>query len=88
MADRANREHIVEGQREIAGGDEQRSRGDLVRLGALDRLDHLVGIDVAEHVVKHVAGDPITATLIATPSLCKICLWRRNETALRMASSI
>jgi hypothetical protein len=30
----------------------------------------------------------MTVTLIATPSLCKICLWRRNEIALRIASSI
>jgi hypothetical protein len=27
-------------------------------------------------------------TLTATPSLCRICFWRRNETALRIASSI
>jgi len=31
---------------------------------------------------------PMTVTLIATPSLCKICLWRRNEIALRMGSNI
>src|SRR5690348_4622487 len=30
----------------------------------------------------------MTETLIATPSLCRICLWRRNETALRIDSSI
>ena len=57
-ADRAHREQVVEGQREIAGGDEQRRQRDLARLGALDRLDHLVDVDAAEHVVEHVARDP------------------------------
>jgi hypothetical protein len=27
-------------------------------------------------------------TLIATPILCRICLWRRHETVLRIDSSI
>jgi len=31
---------------------------------------------------------PMTVTLITTPSLCRICFWRRNEIALRIASSI
>jgi hypothetical protein len=30
----------------------------------------------------------MTVTLIATPNLCKICLWRRNEIVLRIGSSI
>jgi hypothetical protein len=30
----------------------------------------------------------MTVTLIATPNLCRIWFWRRNETALRIASSI
>jgi hypothetical protein len=30
----------------------------------------------------------MTVTLIRTPSLCRTCFWRRNEIALRMASSI
>jgi hypothetical protein len=30
----------------------------------------------------------MTETLTATPSLCRICFWRRNEIALRIASSI
>jgi hypothetical protein len=31
---------------------------------------------------------PMTVTLTATPSLCKICLRRRNEIARRIGSSI
>src|SRR3954471_23506575 len=30
----------------------------------------------------------MTVMLIKTPSLCRTCFWRRNDTALRMASSI
>src|SRR6516162_1258175 len=30
----------------------------------------------------------MTVTLIATPILCRICLWRRNKTVLRIDSSI
>src|SRR6202022_2221416 len=30
----------------------------------------------------------MTVTLTTTPSLCRICFWRRNEIALRIASSI
>ena len=58
VADRAHREQIVEGQREIARRHEQRRQRDLARLGALDGLDHLVGVDAAQHVVEHVASDP------------------------------
>src|ERR1700688_4505700 len=57
-ADRANREPVVEGQREIARGDEQRRQCDLAILGLLDRLDDLVDVDTAQHVVEHVARDP------------------------------
>ena len=57
-ADRAHREQVVEGQGEIARGDEQRRQRDLARLGALDGLDDLVDVDAAEHVVEHVASDP------------------------------
>ncbi len=57
MADRAYREQIVEGQREIAGCDEQSRQHDLARLGALDGLEHLVGVDAAQHVIEDVAGD-------------------------------
>jgi len=56
-ADRANREPIIKCQREITGGNEQRSQHDLMRLGAFDGLDHLIDIDVPEHVVKHIARD-------------------------------
>ena len=57
-ADRANREPVIEGQREIAHGDEQRRQRDLAEFGLLDGLDHLVDVDVPQHVVKHVARDP------------------------------
>src|SRR4051794_6987881 len=30
----------------------------------------------------------MTVMLITTPSLCRTCFWRRNEIALRVASSI
>ena len=56
--DRPHREQIIEGQREIARGDEQAGQHDLMRLGLLDRLDHLVDVDAAQHVEEHVARDP------------------------------
>jgi hypothetical protein len=30
----------------------------------------------------------MTVMLIATPNLCRICFWRRNDIALRIASGI
>ena len=57
-ADRANREQIVERQREIARRHEQRRQHNLVRLGRLDGLDDLVGVDAPQHMVKYVARDP------------------------------
>jgi hypothetical protein len=57
VADRADREQIIEGQGEIARRHEQRSQPNLPRLGRLDGLDHLVGVDAAEHVVEHIAGN-------------------------------
>src|SRR2546423_12080028 len=57
-ADGANREPVVEGQGEITGRHEQRSKRDLARLGALDGVDDLRGVDAAEHVIEHVARDP------------------------------
>ncbi len=56
-ADGANREQVIEGQGEIACGDKQRGQHNLVGLGPLDGFDHLIGIDAAEHMVKHVARD-------------------------------
>ena len=56
-ADRAHRKPVVEGEREIAGGDEQCGKRDLARLGALDGVDHLVDVDAAKHVIEHVARD-------------------------------
>ena len=57
VADRAHREQVIEGQREIARRHEQRRQRDLARLGALDGVDHLIGVDAAEHVIEHVARD-------------------------------
>jgi hypothetical protein len=54
-ADRADREPVVEGQREIARRHEQGRQRDLARLGALDGVDHLIGVDAAEHVIEDVA---------------------------------
>ena len=34
------------------------SHYDLARFGALDGLDHLIGVDAAQHVIEHVASDP------------------------------
>src|SRR6202023_3884628 len=56
-ADRPNREQIIECQREIAGGHEQRGQRNLAGFGLLDGLDDVVDIDAAEHMVKHVARD-------------------------------
>ena len=57
-ADGADRKPVVESQREIAGGDEQSSERNLARLGALDGLDDLEGVDATEHMVEHIARDP------------------------------
>ncbi|MHC2190123.1 hypothetical protein ACVJF1_002756 [Bradyrhizobium diazoefficiens] len=57
VADRTHGEQVVEGQGEIARGHEQRRHRNLARLGALDRLDHLVEVDAAQHVVEHIASD-------------------------------
>ena len=56
-ADRVQREQIVEGQREVAGGDEQHRQHDRLRGLGLQRRDQLVEIELAQHVVEHVAGD-------------------------------
>ena len=51
--DRAQREQVVEREREIAAGDERGGGGDVARLGRLQRSDHLIDIDVAQHVDQH-----------------------------------
>src|ERR1700681_93102 len=56
--DRADREQVIEGQGEIACGHEQRRQRDLARLGPLHGLEDFLGVDGAQHVVKHVARDP------------------------------
>ena len=57
-ADRANREQIIECQREITRRHEQAGQRNLSGFGVLDGLDDLVGVDAAQHVVKHIARDP------------------------------
>ena len=58
VADRPDREQIIECQREITRGDEQAGQHDLMRLGVLDGLEDLLGVDAAQHVIQHVACDP------------------------------
>ena len=55
VADRADRKPVIEGQGEIARRHEQGRQRDLVRIGGLDGLDHLIGVDAAEHVIENVA---------------------------------
>lgn len=55
LADRADRKPVIEGQGEIACRHEQRRQRDLARFGTLDGVDHLAGVDAAEHVIEHVA---------------------------------
>jgi hypothetical protein len=57
LADRADREPVIEGQCKIARRHEQGRQRDLARLGALDGVDHLVGVDAAKHVIEDVARD-------------------------------
>ncbi len=52
-ADRAQREQIVERQREIAAGDAQRGQRDVAPFGRHQRLDHLVDLDVAQDAIEH-----------------------------------
>src|SRR5207244_6981712 len=56
-ADRAHGEPVVEGKREIAGGDEQGGERDLDRVGALDGVDDFGDVDAAKHVIEHIARD-------------------------------
>ncbi len=56
-ADRAQREQVVERQRQIAGGDEQSGKNERRPIGRFQRVDQRVGIDVAQDAVKHHRGD-------------------------------
>src|SRR5205823_9680004 len=58
VADRAYRKQIIECQGELAWRNEQRGQHDLMDFGTLDGFDDLIGVDAAEHVVKHIASDP------------------------------
>ena len=52
-ADRAQREQIVEGQRQVAGGDEQAGDDEGVPVGRFERIEEVVGIDIAQDAVEH-----------------------------------
>jgi hypothetical protein len=54
--DRAQREQVIEGEREIARGDEQRRENDVPPLARLQRRDHLGDLDVVQHAIEHNAG--------------------------------
>ena len=56
-ADRAQREQVVERQREIAGGDEQRGDGDVAVFDRRHRGQHLADVDVVQLAVEHHRGD-------------------------------
>ena len=55
--DRAQREQVVEGQRQIAGGDEGAGDDQGAPVGRLDGVEQRVGIDVAQDAVEHDDGD-------------------------------
>ena len=52
-ADRAQREQIVEGQREIAEGDEQRREQDVARVGPAKRLQDILEFDAVQGLEQH-----------------------------------
>src|SRR5262245_62678812 len=56
-ADRTRCEPVIEGEREIAGGDEQGGKCDLGRLGALDGVDDFGDVDATKHVEEDIARD-------------------------------
>ncbi len=58
VTDGPDGEQVIEGQREIARGDEQAGKGDLARFGLLDGFEDVVDVDVLQHVEEHIAGDP------------------------------
>lgn len=53
MADRPQREPVVEGEREIAAGHENGRKCDSVGGGGFQCGDHLVDIEVVQHVHEH-----------------------------------
>jgi hypothetical protein len=53
VLDRAQRKPVVEGEGKIAAGDEQGGDRDAVRLGRFQRIDHLVDVEVVQHVHEH-----------------------------------
>ena len=51
-SDRAQRKQVVERQREIARGNEQRSQRDVARVAYHQRFDHFVDVDVAQDAIE------------------------------------
>ena len=54
--DRAQREQIVEGEREIAGRDEQRGEHEVPGVGRLERHHDIGKRDAAQHAIEHHPG--------------------------------
>ena len=53
MPDRTQGEPVIEGEREIAAGDEYRGGDDVLALDCLQRGDDLVDLNVAQHMDQH-----------------------------------
>src|SRR5262249_53666394 len=47
------REQIIESQREVPACHKKSRRGDMVRLGGLERRNYFVDVDIAEHIEEH-----------------------------------
>ena len=56
-ADRAQREQIVKGERQIGGGDKQPGNEERPPIGRLDRVNQFVKVDIAQNVIEHDRGD-------------------------------
>ena len=52
-ADGAQREQIVEGERHIAGGDEEARNGEGPPVGRLERVEQRLDVEVAQDVIEH-----------------------------------
>ena len=46
-------EPVIEGECEVPASNKKCCGGDMMRLGRFQRRDHLLGVDVAEHVEKY-----------------------------------
>src|SRR6185312_10726079 len=72
-------EPVIEGECEVPASDKKSCSGDMMRLGRFQRRDHLIGVDIAEHMKKDDTrngndgdaqnhADPITANLFLKKS--------------------